>query len=172
MKLGRRFAGPLTVLALAALVVGMAHTAGLRLNLTPSVPRGVYLLTAGVPTRGSLVAACLPAEVAALGRQRGYLGSGKCPSGSTPVLKIVAATAGDVVDVGTDVRVNGAYLQPAPPIEDSAGRLLDHAVGRYELGPGELWLYSPSPHSWDSRFFGPVRTESALGLVRPLLTVE
>ena len=54
------------MLALAAAVVGVVHAAGLRLNLTPSVPRGVYLLRPGVPSRGDLVAACLPIEAAAL----------------------------------------------------------------------------------------------------------
>ncbi|MBT8470617.1 MAG: conjugative transfer signal peptidase TraF [Deltaproteobacteria bacterium] len=171
MRLARRFASPISVLAVAAAAVGLAHSVGLRLNLTPSLPRGVYFLRPGVPARGTLVAACLPAEAATVGRRRGYLGSGTCANESAPVLKFVAAVAGDVVEIGTDTRVNGAYLQSAPPIEDRAGRPLGaYPTGRYMLRRGELWLYSPSPHSWDSRFFGPVSMDEVLGVVRPLWT--
>ena len=171
MRLARRFAGPLSVLVIAALIVGMAHASGLRLNLTPSVPRGVYLLRPGAPAKGDLVAACLPAEAAALGRRRGYLRAGNCAGASAPVLKLVAATAGDVIEIGTDVRVNGAQLQPAPPLTDQTGRRLEpYAPGRYELGAGELWLYSPSPYSWDSRFFGPIPETRTLGLAKAVWT--
>ena len=171
MRPGRHFAGPLGVLALAAAVVGVVHAAGLRLNLTPSVPRGVYLLRPGVPSRGDLVAACLPIEAAALGRQRGYLGTGACAGASAPVLKFVAAAAGDIVEMGTDVRVNGAYLQPAPPLEDRVGRrLYPYATGRHQLSRDQLWLFSPTTQSWDSRFFGPVPVDNVLGVVRPLCT--
>ena len=169
MRLTRRLAGPISVLAVAAAAVGVAHSVGLRLNLTPSLPRGVYLLRSEAPTRGDLVAACLPTEAASLGRERGYLGTGTCAGLSTPVLKFVAAIAGDVVEISDDVRVNGTYLQSAPPTEDRAGRPLEpYPSGRYELGRDELWLYSPSPHSWDSRFFGPVPVDNACGIVRPL----
>ena len=171
MRLARRFAGPFGVIAVAAAAVVVAHSVGLRLNLTPSLPRGVYMLRSGVPTRGARVAACLPTEAASLGRERGYLGKGTCASRSAPVLKFVAATAGDVVAVGADITVNGKHLQPAPPLEDRAGRLLAiFPAGRYELASDELWLYSASLHSWDSRFFGPVPVENVLGVVRPLWT--
>ena len=171
MRLARRFAGPLGVLAVVAAAVGAAHGLGLRLNLTPSLPQGVYFLRPGVPARGALVAACLPAEAARVGRQRGYLGSGTCANESAPVLKFVAASAGDVVEIGADTRVNGAYLQPAPPIEDRVGRPLDaYPAGRYVLRRDQLWLYSPSPHSWDSRFFGPISVDDFLGVVRPVWT--
>ena len=171
MRLTRRLAGPISVLAVAAAAVGVAHSVGLRLNLTPSLPRGVYLLRSEVPTRGDLVAACLPAEAASLGRDRAYLGTGTCASRSAPVLKFVAGIAGDCVAVGADIKVNGKHLQPAPPLEDRAGRPLEtFPAGSYELAVGELWLYSRSQHSWDSRFFGPVPVENALGVVQPLLT--
>ena len=167
MRLARRFAGPIGLLAMAAAAVGLAHSLGLRLNLTPSLPRGVYLLRSGVPTRGDLVAACLPDEAAVLGRERGYLGSGACPEASAPVLKFVAAAGGDVVELNGDIRVNGNYLQPAPPLKDRAGRPLEtFPAGHYELAAGELWLYSPSAHSWDSRLFGPVPLENVLGVVQ------
>ena len=169
--LARRFAGPIGVLAAATAAVGLAHSVGLRLNLTPSLPRGVYLLRSGVPVKGDLVAACLPHEAASLGRERGYLGPGHCPAGAAPVLKFAATIAGDVVAVGADIKVNGKHLQPAPPLEDRAGRPLEiFPAGHYELAAGELWLYSPSTRSWDSRFFGPVQAENVLGVVRPICT--
>ena len=69
------------------------------------------------------------------------------------------------------ILVNGSYLQGPAPGVDSHGRPLETLPpGDYALSPDELWLYSASPRSWDSRFYGPVRVENVLETVQPLWT--
>ena len=86
----------------AILVLGYGIVAGeLRFNLTPSMPLGIYRLVP-VPisavARGMAVAVCAPTGASALGRSRGYLSIGRCPSGTEPLLKVIAGVAGDDVD--------------------------------------------------------------------------
>lgn len=132
----------------------------LRVNTTPSLPRGVYLLTDRPLRRGTLVLACLPEPVARHGRARGYLAPGRCPGGAVPVLKRIAALPGDVVLVGEGgLAVNGRPLVgTARRRTDSRGRrLLAIASGPYVVGEGEVWLFSRHvPESWDSRYYGPI----------------
>jgi len=111
---------PLGPLAFAALLAALVLTLGVRVNLSGSVPRGIYRMVREDPTRGALVGGCLPAAVARRGRARGYLGAGGCPEGTQPVLKPVGAISGDVVELGRDhVIVNGTPLRTRP-IETAA----------------------------------------------------
>jgi type IV secretory pathway protease TraF len=67
----------------AAAGATVAARAGVGLNLSASAPRGLYLMVVGDPTSDALVVACLPADVAAFGLVRGYLGAGTCPTSQT-----------------------------------------------------------------------------------------
>jgi len=162
--------GGLVVLLTAAWRVGV------RLNLTGSLPVGLYLETAGVTTRGSLVLTCLPLPVASFAQARGYVPRGPCPGGAAPVGKLVVAVTGDTVVVGaTGVEVNRRTIPNSQPLaRDSRGRPLPSApLGRHVVRSGQLWLVSPySPLSFDSRYFGPVGVRSVLTLARPLWTAE
>ena len=108
--------------------------------------------------------------------ERHYLGAGSCPDGSEPVVKVLAAVAGDRVEVTADaVLVNGVRLPHSRPLDrDRGGReLLPFAAGEHRLEPGEVWLYSPyEERSWDSRYFGPVPRRAVLSVYRPLWTFE
>ncbi len=88
------------------------------------------------------------------------------------MIKLVGAENGDLVRVTTKgILVNGRPLQGPPPSVDSLGRPLRSIPARdYQLAAGELWLYSPYPKSWDSRFFGPIARSAVLGSVRPIWT--
>ena len=102
--------------ALACIVAG--H---LIWNRTPSLPEGLYWLSRGsAAAPGKLVAFPVPADVAALVRDRQYL-----PPGAV-LVKSVVATAGDwVCTRGGTLSVNGQELG-AVLTEDSAGRPLPH----------------------------------------------
>src|SRR5881296_3871198 len=97
---------------LASSVVALAagRLAGLRLNLTGSLPVGLYVAAGGTPVRGALVLVCLPPEVAAFASARGYVPrGGACPGGVLLIGKPVLAIAGDTVTVTpTGLLVNGA----------------------------------------------------------------
>ncbi len=170
MRLRPRTPAPLLVLIGAALVLWAIEASGVRFNASPSLPVGFYRLVDAPIERGTLVAACLPEPYGRLGRERGYLHRGLCPGGVAPVVKRVAAVAGDKVQVGDEgVFVNGSFLEePAPPTDTQGRPLSSWPLGVAQLTPEELWLYSRRPNSWDSRFFGPVRRSAVLGIARPI----
>lgn len=163
-------------LYLAALMLAVAGLAqlGLTLNVTASMPVGLYRLqrVSGPIPRGATVQVCAPDGIARLGAQRGYLPAGGCASGRAPLLKIVVAVPGDVVVVGERATtVNGRPLVPSSRARrDGRGRRLPAIpAGRYVLGPDELWLWTPYALSWDSRYFGPVPRRNVRGVAHLLL---
>jgi conjugative transfer signal peptidase TraF len=164
---------------MVAVTLGTAWSAGLRVNATTSMPRGLWQVS-GVATplvRGSIVTACLPdtastREAAA----RGYLSTGPCPGGNEPLVKPVAAIVGDVVIVTPQgVAVNGQLVDnTAQRVRDDAGRpLRPFPPGVYPVMPGQVWLLSGHDgRSFDSRYFGPVPVTNVQGLARPLWVFE
>jgi conjugative transfer signal peptidase TraF len=153
--------------------VALALCSAVRLNISPSAPLGLYRIVDEPVARGVLVVACVSPAAARLARERGYLGEGSCPGGTQPVLKLVGAVPGDLVDLEPDgVAVNRARLpDSAPAVSDSRGRPLPHAPwGRTVVAPGEIWLMGVgTTRSWDSRYFGPVSLDH-VHAVRPVLT--
>jgi conjugative transfer signal peptidase TraF len=147
-----------TVIATGIVVL---ESANLRVNFTASMPIGIYALSRLPPggvKRGMLVAACAPTSAATEGRQRGYLSAGPCADDTELLLKSIAATSGDVVDVTTaGVLINGCLLAVSRPVaHDHSGRRL--ALWRpsyHRLAAGEVWLYAADERSWDSRYWGP-----------------
>ena len=149
----------MAVAAVIALWMALRPPTGLYVNVTPSLPYGLYRATSAPPAPGRLARSCLPEEASALALARGYLTAGDCPHGTALVAKVVVAVGGDLVEVrpgGT--LVNGVPLPAsAPAPRDRGGRALPAAYGRHRLAEGEVWLYSGyHARSWDSRYYGPV----------------
>jgi conjugative transfer signal peptidase TraF len=163
-------------LAVAAILVLAAHALRLRINWTSSMPLGLYRESPGPLERGALVLICLPEEVVRMGRQRGYLPSGSCPGGVSPIVKELVAIAGDEIELREDfLSVNGVIVDRTPlRPNDSLGRTLAHApTGRFVVAPGEIWVLGQHrERSWDSRYFGPIPIASVVGAARPLLTLD
>ena len=159
-------------------MLAVGGNAGLRVNATASMPRGLWLVRAAGPIRrGEIVTLCPPdrADIRQALR-RGYVGSGDCPGGFEPLLKPVAAIAGDRVEV-TDqgITVDGRSVANSRPLaHDERGRRL-HPVpsGSYRVDSGWVWLLSGyNPRSFDSRYFGPVPVRAVTGKARPLLVLR
>jgi conjugative transfer signal peptidase TraF len=172
----RSFFGSLLVLCLlASFTIGASHgVAGPRLNLTPSVPRGLYLYVPGAVKRGELVQACLPHDLAMYARDRGILLSGLCPSGVEPLVKILAAVPGDVITVSNDgLQVNGRPW-PSSVIRsiDSSGHRVDMRLpsGTQRLLANHVLLLGLHPSSWDGRYFGALPSSVISGRWLPLIT--
>lgn len=164
-------------LVTAVVLLAAGRLAGLRLNLTGSLPVGLYLAARGAPTRGALVLVCLPPQVAAFARARGYVPrGGACPGGAVPAGKRVLALAGDTIAVTpTGLLVNGVPVPNSRALaRDRRGRpLRSLAVGRYQVGRDELWVLSSySRLSFDSRYFGAVRLSDVRGRLLPLWTAS
>lgn len=164
----------LTIAVASAAVAYASFASGLRVNLTPSMPIGIYRLEhlpPGGVERGDIVAVCAPTDAARLGRRRGYLSDGPCPSHTELLLKAVAGVAGDGVTVMRGVDVDGCLLPDSVPVAfDRAGRRLESwPAGSYRLGRGQVWLYADNHRSWDSRYWGPADTADIRARALPLL---
>jgi conjugative transfer signal peptidase TraF len=146
----------------------------LTVNITPSMPIGVYrLYPLDRPiARGDIVEICPPHQVAdILLRSEQTRARGICEHEVIPLLKYVAAVPGDVVDLSDKaVVVNGVALPGSATIPAVKRRaaVTETARGRYALTSGLLWLWTPYYRSWDSRYFGPVPSVGVRGLARPV----
>lgn len=160
-----------------ALVIGaiasIASVAGLRINTTPSFPLGLWRIIPLVqPVQtGDLVFVCPPPEQVRLGIARGYLRSGLCPGHLAPLIKRISALAGQrVAIVDRQVVIDGMPLQGSHlQSMDGQRRPMPYWSGG-TLAPDTVYLSSPYPASYDSRYFGPVPAANILGQARAILT--
>lgn len=153
----------------------VADGAGLRINTTESLPRGLWQVV-GDPAAvriGDVVTFCPPLlQASAMARERGYVGQGDCPGGLEPMMKPVVALAGDTVAMSpVGVTVNGQALPRSTPLSrDGAGRPLPQAKAG-EVPAGQVWvLSSHNERSFDSRYFGPIPHAHLTAILRPLWT--
>jgi conjugative transfer signal peptidase TraF len=165
--------------AASALLLAGAGKAGYRLNTTSSMPAGIWHVSP-VPARlrrGMIVVACLPAgPIAQMALRRAYVAPGPCASGTEPLLKPIAAVAGDVVEVtGDGLVVNGAAIADSAPLaRDDAGRTLPAIpIGAWQVLPSEVWLVSDySRKSFDSRYFGGVPIANIQAAATPIWVLQ
>ncbi|MBE0581927.1 conjugative transfer signal peptidase TraF [Devosia sp.] len=158
---------------LSALAAG-GFWGGLRLNLTPSYPLGIWRIQPidREAVIGDLVFICPPDTPAfVLGVERGYLPAGLCPSGTAPLIKTVVAVVGQVVEVGDSIVIDGIEL-PNSRIRsmDAEGRPLSVFAGG-QVPPGSVFLHSDFDGSYDSRYFGPLPASGILGFAAPVLVL-
>lgn len=165
------------LVALAASIVGgiaaVAAIGGYRINLTPSEPLGLWRIVAldRPAAEGDLVFICVPQTVAMMeARERGYLHSGTCPGGAAPLIKTVIAIAGQSVEIGAHVTVDGRKIPFSRLAQwDGKGRPMKPYPGG--VVPDEsVFLHSPFRSSYDSRYFGPLPASGILGLAQSVLT--
>jgi len=164
-------AGGATILTALA----TAYAAGLRINTTPSMPSGLWMIVSArmAPKRGDIVAVCLP-DGAALRQamRRGYIAEGPCPDEAEPLVKPVAAVSGDLVTVSLNgISVNATPVASTAALaRDEAGRALRPVpAGSFRVASDEVWLLSGRDRrSFDSRYFGAVPIAAVVGVARPL----
>lgn len=146
---------------------------GFRVNLTPSEALGIWRIVK--PDRpilvGDLVFICPPnTDTMREARAREYLRFGLCAGWVAPLIKTVAATSGQAIEIVDDVRVDGRPLPNSLVARvDGKGR----EMLRYDGGvvkPGTVFLHSAFSGSFDSRYFGPLPMEGIIGLAREVWT--
>ena len=182
MNPAARLVGLIGCAASGCVLSVVLHGEGIRINLSPSAPVGVFLATPVVAERqgsaqlqrGMLVAVCLPERVAEWGRARRYLMRGSCSDGTAPVGKTILAESGDTVTATADgLAVDGRLVCNTRPLaQDRDGRPIARVPdGRYAVGAGEIWLISTyTTRSWDSRYFGPVPVAGVVETLKPVWT--
>lgn len=151
----------------------LSGSLGLRINMSPSLPMGLYIATAD--PSANLVEFCPVEPFATLSRVRGYRAPGACRDGADPLLKPIVAKSGDVVEVSAlGISVNGYLLHNTAPLSaDTKGRRLKAwPSGHYVVAPGTIWVASTyHPGSFDSRYFGPVATAAIRRRLKAFLTL-
>ena len=146
-------------IAVAASMIAPPGGPALLLNRTPSEPPGFYVRTAREPARGDIIAFKTPAAAFP------YADKGMGFLHHRPLLKAVAAVAGDqVCTTAGELVVNGVARATIAAV-DRQGRALPHWSGCRRLDAGELFVFSArAPNSFDSRYYGPVRLGDVLGV--------
>ncbi len=159
---------PAALLTAMAVLAGSGWVAGVRVNLTPSEPVGLWRVRRGAPRRGDYIGFCAPV------RKYPFLEAGSCPNGVMPFLKEIVGVPGDsIVETDQGVVIDGRRLprsRPLPRARD--GVALPRWRGRLTLPPGEYWTYGGGDPelSFDSRYFGPLPRARIRFVVRPVLT--
>ena len=128
----------------------LAHSSGLRINPTPSLPQGVYRIVPGEPQKGDLVSFCVCGGFAALAKERGYLQAGSCPNGLRPLLKRLVGLPGDHIDA------DSLIIRSV----DSQGRPMPSVLKFEVIPPGMALVLADHEGSFDSRYFGLVPLET------------
>jgi conjugative transfer signal peptidase TraF len=150
----------------AARAPSSPRTAAFIWNATASAPVGLYRVRRDrALARGDLVLAIPAPSLAAFAASRGYLQSG------VPLVKRIAAVAGDTVCArGNAITINGR-LAAARRAADGAGRTLPAWAGCARLRRGEVFLLMANVDaSFDGRYFGPTPASQTIGRLVPLWT--
>jgi len=101
----------------------------LAINLTPSLPRGVYRMKQLEVRPGALVTFCVPPELVRRHDLAKWIAPGRCPGGKAPLCKRISL-------VGPGQTACGSVLWRVPR--------------------GQVFVRGDSLHSQDSCVFGPV----------------
>lgn len=137
-------------------------------NTTASVPTGLYHMrgTASLQV-GERVAIDPPPRLRRYLAARGYLPTG------VPLLKEVAALAGDTVcRTGLLITINGKPAGAARA-HDRQERPLPEWQGCHRIAVDELFVMNPrATGSFDGRYFGPVKRAQLIGRASPVWTDE
>ncbi len=154
-------------LAIGALALPSPDRRSIRLlwNTSPSVPVGLYLAAPRYPSCGTLAVIRLPHRIRAFAAARGYLAMS-----SLLIKPVVACSGSTVCRYGLSVTIDGRIAAYAKH-SDAAGRPLPRWQGCYRLDVAKIFLLSPLPDSFDSRYFGPIDHRHVLGSAFPVSLV-
>ncbi|MBU1343512.1 MAG: conjugative transfer signal peptidase TraF [Proteobacteria bacterium] len=162
-----------TVFSITVMTGYLLFESGLRFNLTPSLPIGVWKIDKNFIRieKGDYVWFTPTREIADFGIQRGYLEENKsCPNYSIPLLKQVYGLPGDSYSFFDDiVRINNLPVENAKRRKtDSKGRpmpkILDGIVQR-----DRIFVLTLHSLSFDSRYFDTIPMENVIGTAKPVL---
>lgn len=160
---------------LAIALATVAAHAGLRLNTSASVPRGLYWLSARPSAVGGYVAVCPPRwRIFEQARARGYLSPGPCAGNYGQMIKVLAARPGNAVRFEAEgVRIDGRLWPASAPLHaDATGWLLPQLAGQQTtLGKRSVLVMSRQCEvGFDSRYFGALPSAAIVATATPLLT--
>ncbi len=162
------------------MLLPIAFVVGIRAVVTPSVPEGIWWIRdwgfdRAAVTAGTYISMCLPERSVQIARERAYIPAGWCPGHIAPIVKRVAAVPGDIVRISNaGMFVNGRPVKNTRRFAfDERGRPIPAIrPGTYKVRADQYWLVGDALHSWDSRYWGPVRMTPGIGIASPLFLID
>ena len=159
----------LPIVALMSLLLLWIFTHFFVINISPSMPIGLYIKKSPSNIKqGDMVIACLPESLARSAYNAGIIHkSPVCAHGYQPLLKQMIATAHDVVvsDHQTIMVNDKHYIAPI-----NTNRAVLNTRGTSDFKKNGVWLYGAGypQNSWDSRYFGALDESNIQSAVRAL----
>jgi len=156
-------------IAILSVLASIAIIDGVAINITPSMPLGLYIKQSGDIKPGDIVAVCLTESERNFGLQRHYITKGNRCSGADPLNKKIMAVPGDKVILADEyIKINQQkYFYPTKYRDSQKRPLKVYPRGEYQHG---YWIIGTNDKSsWDSRYFGPIEKAQILEKLRPLL---
>ncbi|PWY54590.1 conjugative transfer signal peptidase TraF [Legionella qingyii] len=153
------------------------HAMGFRINLTESIPIGLYRITSAESLKNAYVIFCPDDRKSfRLAKNRGYIDHGLNCGGYGYLMKKVVALSGDILSVTTEgVFVNHMLIPYSKPkLQDGMNRTLPQwQVMNYQLQKEEiLTMTSQSEWSFDGRYYGLVHTRQIKGMITPVWLIN
>ncbi|MCW8386867.1 conjugative transfer signal peptidase TraF [Fluoribacter dumoffii] len=158
-------------------VAALFHAMGFRINLTESIPIGLYCITSEAPMKNAYVIFCPDDRKSfRLARDRGYIDHGLYCDGYGYLMKKVVAISGDILSVTPEgVLVNQTLLPfSKPKLKDGINRTLPQwRTLDYLLKENEVMtMTSQSEWSFDGRYYGLVHTRQIKGMITPIWVIN
>lgn len=153
------------------------HSMGFRINLTESIPVGLYRITGTDPLKNAYVIFCPDdRQTFRLAEKRGYIDHGLYCNGYGYLMKKVVAVSGDILSVTNEgVFVNQILIPYSKPkLQDGMNRTLPQwQVMNYQLQEDEIMtMTSQSEWSFDGRYYGLVHTRQIKGMITPIWVIN
>jgi conjugative transfer signal peptidase TraF len=141
------------------------------INYTRSMPLGIYIKRSGEIGRCDIISFCLPDKYKKMGLNNHYIEYGTACDGSEGLIKKVIAIPGDTVLLKEDsVIVNKQiYKYKTKKIDSSGRKLLNYARGKYKNIEGYFVIGEGAENSWDSRYFGFIKTDRIVMKLKPFI---
>lgn len=130
-------------------------------NYTDSLPYGIYLLHPGQPEKGDLVAIKPGGLAVKLIRERHYLRNGAY------LLKYIVGVKDDSVCTEKGVLSVDGVNYGGIDAFDREGRQLPQYSFCGRLKDGYIVAIKGMKNSFDSRYYGPIKTEDIIGIATP-----
>ncbi|HHX7430305.1 conjugative transfer signal peptidase TraF [Legionella pneumophila] len=164
----------IAMILITLITTGMLfHALGFRINLTESIPVGLYRITSTDHIKNTYVIFCPDDRTAfRLAKNRGYIDHGLPCGGYGYLMKKVVAVSGDVISVTPQgVFVNQDRLPYSKPkLKDGMNRALPQwRITHYPLQNDEVMtMTNQSEWSFDGRYYGLVHTRQIKGMITPI----
>ncbi|HEI6745939.1 TPA: conjugative transfer signal peptidase TraF [Legionella pneumophila] len=168
----------IAIFLISTIAVGILfHSLGFRINLTESIPIGLYRITGTEPLKSAYVIFCPDdRQTFRLAKNRGYIGQGLNCGGYGYLMKKVVAVSGDMLSVTPEgVFINQKLLPfSKPKLMDGMYRILpqwrklDYPLKNDEV----MTMTNQSEWSFDGRYYGLVHTRQIKGVITPIWVVN